>query len=1645
MKTIRICLLLLLPGLFLYSQEDVTITPTHEAGYYSQDILLFAAADRPDVRLYFRFDGAESDWLAFRDPLRLSALPGEERPYRLWLCAHDGSEFVGIRQMDYTIDKRTPSAPEINLSPGEYDESLNLLLDGDEEIFYSVNANILDNPERWENRPIYLDVSESGSERYLVQAFCRDAAGNRSPVVSYDYVLRTPDPEKDIPSLSILSPVSGEFANYQMLYILSRNVEWVRYTLDGKDPVHFGTQYSKPLNLIATGDVQLIVAAKTHTGEILKQSVSFTIRPEYPLKITSDVQSGIHSGPIEIKLYASDEGELHYTFDERTPDISDRLFEESIVINTIPHTLKHTTLRLRTENPDSGWGREYRYFFGIDARTEEIQQPEVAQEAVPEDFSLQIDGVKNGGLQVQLELTSNGRRRVVYEVSADAPAPAPTAESPSPTSRLIVDVPQGMERTVYFSFASVDSEGAVRMEDDTIAVTVDRKPPNRPLLSPAPGTFDYPVDLVISGSGNYRYSLTEDGSVPSEPDVGSLLYQDNLQLSGSEGVRKAYTLKLQGHDDFGNVSEVFGPFQYVIDLETPTLPGIRGIEDGGIYNSKSVVLSLTESEYHVHYTILESAGVLPDPDKDAPELTSTLDFTGEEGEVINYQIKLLPYSSHYKLAGSVSSIEFTIDLKSPDPPSLSGVTDGGRYRGPVTVTAGPTDDGDTVYISHSVDGEDPPDPVTFGQPYESPLIFDVEKGEEHLVILRTVSVSRNGNRSYPDRYYRFTMDKKPPSVPSVSGLPSGGITGSPVEIGFSENAGQVYYSLTEDGSPPLPSIDDEDHAYTSEIVVDGIDGEETTYKIIAIAVDDLGNAGEATEVETFIIDLTPPPDPEAPEVLDFWDGSIRRILVAWDVPYGQTYHYSLDTQTDKFQLYQQSLLLDYAAEIFVKAYSEDLVGNRSEERVFTLYPVRKPEPPTVGGIVTGGIVNTAVNLTVDSPEGIVRYEISLDDILPQDVTPHSLPAPPSMQMNVDPGENHTYRLKFRVYLQENDRVFSDQFYLTFTIDRSPPPPPEVAGIIDGGYYLEQVELRFEPDTPEDMIYYRLYEEAMPGAASYIPYEKAPTVLGTDGEMTAYLVSVYAVDTAGNRSSVERNYRFFLDRKGVYVSASGDDNSPGTREKPFRSIQRAIDFSKDSGRKMVYVAAGEYLIHETVDLQGEFILLGGLSSADWKQTVGITHIIGSKYFEKGRSLILMHGGRIRITHIHIDNPLGIGSSLLKMEAGELEIESSRFSQGSLNRGIEQFDGNLILRDCLLEAVQSSNLVWSEGSRFSAYASTFRGPERGGEFTCLSFDDVEEIRLENVSVSPGGGDITRAIQLNNSTVYLTDSHINGGTGEKNAIVVELTNSRFTADNTVIQCVAGARYGVGILAEESRINLTGCRLELSGRYGTIGVKAGGGVTEIMKSRIHGYYTQEFIYLISVERGQGRFFNNVLTGGEASDSVCVYLSDSQTDWFNNTIIGGTGRTSTIGFRLRSSRKSRFANNILVRRKGTIGSAFHVVGDLPEELKAHCLYGWNLLMEVADGRAGTSASIEELNYVDGKISGGSVDGHISESPFQIFSLTKETDSAEVFSLSPDSSCINTGVDISGPPYNGPLTDWEGETRLEGIGARYDIGADEYR
>jgi hypothetical protein len=1686
----------------LCGEERETLSFSHSSGSYREDIALAMKPQKEGVRVYFSFvtGGSEREeeasWILYREPLELSALPGEERFYLLRVRAVEdqfswetvrgspADEREGLILKEYNlpflIDKRRPLTPRVNMPPGEYNESLALTFEGNDQICYSVNQNVFEQAVPWDRQPVSLPLQKGRSRHYLVQVYSKDKAGNRSPIESLNYDIRESEPERKEPLLKIMSPIPGQFANYQLLFIRSRNLRWIRYSLDNSDPVEKGVLYQGPKNLILTGKISVSVAAETETGEMLRDTVSFEVNPASGSRVVSDVQSGVYDHSLKVGLYAHEDLKLYYNYSERVPGLSDYVYSRSLFIKPIENTVKYTVLRVRPLHGQNGWGPEYRYFYVQDTRSGALEGRDVpssqpsaedsttqsgnseVQQEVADRIAVERRPMHRANGSVILTVRSEQNRKVVYEIAFNSIPPIPNLNSPAAQQKMALSVPFGMEGTFNLRFASIGADGSMTHLEKPVTVEFDRKPPGLPDFSfpPRQEAYDTGFKLVLTGEGTFEYELTDDGTVPPDPTEGSLIFRDYISLEGQYNQRLSYYIKLRCRDELGNASETFGPFLYRIDLREPELPELTGIEDGAVFNQETVTLSLKRSNVHVHYTLSEDGGEPPDPTVNSPILEENLNFSGEKDKVKTIRVKLLPFSQFYQLFGKITSLTFRIDLKKPGLPKLLGVNDGGRYNQPVKITIQPDSVDDTIFVSYSDTGIDPPDPVTSGTRYSEPLGFDCAEGKEVLIELRVAALSKHGNRCEPDLYARFTMDKKPPTDPKVTGIPTGGVSKDSVRIGFESAEGKIYYSISDDGSiPRLPRIDPK-NLFTSLVYLPGKEGEEVIYRIAARAVDELGNTSRGLRINSVTVDRKIPMPPDEPEILDYWNGETRKTIVSWDIPQGYRLYYSLSDPNegkDGFELYTDSLTLDIPTGkdfVDIRAFLEDPAGNRSSVASFVSRPERKPIKPTITGVQDGAVYNSKIAITLDSYEGVIRYELSTDGTPPPPVSSDSPEGKRAMIFDVDPGESLTFRLRIRTFHPDRPELSSDPISVSFVIDKSPPLIPEAIGIENRGYYLGSRVVRFKEQEGE--IFYSISVEHRATAAStdsFNPYEGEFNLEGQEGETILYTLEAYAVDAAGNRSRSNAHYQLHIDRKGIYVSSSGDDDNEGTRDHPFRSIPKGVDYLRRSGRRILYLSAGSYELTDTITLNGDLLIQGGLNPLAWDVVsgAGATSVVAAEDFKESRPLFNVAGGHTVFQNVTFRDPAGRSSSILQLSGGIIELD--RVSVSLQNRaemvGIEQKQGRISLKDCQFEAkdIQMGAHLRSTGGTIEARGCVFKGPSSAVDFTAVSLSGVAESSWEEVEFIPGSGKLTRAVIAKDSSLSLLSCSVTTGEGKNNAVGLDLKNCILKIRDSVIRNSSGAHYSVGLLAVDSKIVVEKSHLQLEGRYGAIGIKTRASTLDVTSSRLQGKKTLEFLYLINQEGGKGRYFNNILEGGTTQDAVCVFLTRTQGDWYNNTILAGTGTNTTHGFHIRESRSLRFVNNILVRQTDRRGHAFYVVGAIPDEIRTNCLFGWESLiyrLERGAGREPVSiADFDDLNYLDYDRNGGPIHKNIQESPDKTFAVAKDG----IYRLAPGSLCVDAGTNVGVSPYDGPTSDIEGERRPAlhiGIKPQYDIGADEY-
>ena len=130
------------PFLFVLYSLDGVISPSHDAGIYSDDFeLSFTAIS--DIDIYYHFEESmDKNDVKYIFPLSLTAMSGESRKYCLVITALDENEIIETRTIEYIIDKDIPNPPVLNKRDGLYNNSITMkFIKNEADIYYSTKSS----------------------------------------------------------------------------------------------------------------------------------------------------------------------------------------------------------------------------------------------------------------------------------------------------------------------------------------------------------------------------------------------------------------------------------------------------------------------------------------------------------------------------------------------------------------------------------------------------------------------------------------------------------------------------------------------------------------------------------------------------------------------------------------------------------------------------------------------------------------------------------------------------------------------------------------------------------------------------------------------------------------------------------------------------------------------------------------------------------------------------------------------------------------------------------------------------------------------------------------------------------------------------------------------------------------------------------------------------------------------------------------------------------------------------------------------------------------------------------------------------------------------------------------------------------------
>ncbi|TFG62815.1 MAG: hypothetical protein E4H36_07115, partial [Spirochaetales bacterium] len=766
------------------------------------------------------------------------------------------------------------------------------------------------------------------------------------------------------------------------------------------------------------------------------------------------------AAPAEITISGSPFFPIYYTLDGTTPDKTAKEYREPFVLDVPKNAEGFITVRAKAISDTGKESEQVTNLISFDTKPPEA--PGVIINKNPE------------GSSAAISISGEPGASVYYTVSyTESPPQQPGIASSVGKNNMSLSIPFGMDTSVRIKACLQDSAGNLSEASESESVILSNRP------QPPPEIEYFSGIVRIKGEGTVYYSLSDTGQTPAVPDAGSEVYQHPLFLSGKKNQITRYVIRAVSVNEYGTRSSVSGTYAFTIDLREPVLPQMRGLADGGIFNSVNPELKFDNilSDLSILYTYTKDGSIPKDPDIESPSAAQSIKFASAEGEEIYYQVKLMPAFLNEKKFGPVTSLTFIIDRRPPVMPALRGFEQNGYLNRSVTVTAVKGAESDNVYLSLSYNEKTPPDPAgPEGMVYTRPLLVDVPDKTESMIRIRIVARDRAGNLTYNPTEYGFVLDRLPPPEPELVSINETAVSNEPILIDFTISRDvSIYYELAKDMKiPAIPTA--KSTKFTEPFYLTGEEGKETTYHLSAIAQDRAGNISSNPPHYTYTIDRKPPEIPSPPQVIavmekgDAGKGSMS-YTIAWSLSQETSIFYSLNESGDfrKYASPFEITLTPAQKDSLIRYFAEDKAGNRSTVQ-FHVAPAPQVMPEKLlAAISDKGVYNKPLVIKSETPYGIIRYELGTQRTPPGKVTKFSPVLKETLSIDSLPGETVTFILNMKQYRDGNDEEGFKEERRTFTIDRTPPAPPIVTGITDGAFYQEDRTVRLSSE--EGFIYY----------------------------------------------------------------------------------------------------------------------------------------------------------------------------------------------------------------------------------------------------------------------------------------------------------------------------------------------------------------------------------------------------------------------------------------------------------------------------------------------------------------------------------------------------------------------------------------------
>jgi hypothetical protein len=830
-------------GLLFAQQESISFSPV--AGAFSKTTYVEISSDS-EAKLMYRFAGSYDDtWMEYKHPLRLSALPGEERVFTLQVKIENknGSKISSYR---YTIDRLKPDAPEIEIAAENGTYFLQFSpQQNDTKIKYWLSSFDTKKFKTWNGESLQVEPGIS------IKAYSEDSAGNSSTVSGRTVRADTPC-RMATPEIELLSPVKGTFANTQWLVVPNaRCYEWIRYSVNGQEPRSNGASYDEPVLIQSTGRVQLRIQAKPYQSDrIQEKSIQYRVNePENDLLMTF---SPLGNDGIVYNLdYFPDPSpengiELYYSLDDSAVSLNHSRLDSPVQVKTSEGMRNYIPYRIGAYDVSESRMHQFRFFYIFDRR-------------VPANPQIKVAASLPFRRPITIEMHSSDGADIYYSTDGSTPDrfsqryTGPISLAPKEVSKLGVIPLQAFAR-----YSNGISSAVVRK-----LLSYDLEIPEAPTYkimkqdsNGADIRIQHPdpeVKIVYAIGYGETPLLQINADSPAIPRI--------FRVDFPSGYSGGAFLRFAAKDKAGNLSSSTTTAKIDVDSVPPPPPVLQR-------NENSIRLQGSGDIYYRINTI----------HSEWQKYQQTIEFEAFQGELTEYRID---YFAQDELGNHSQkrSEHFAIDNRIPSPPKFfsSSRTDIANTTLHIRCIAPYPDV--LIYYQLYRFTEDGPEAGSIDRD-RAPGFDDTQYSEsiqlagsddrEIRYLIKARSYLPTADAWSETVSTEFTIDKKTPQLPNLQQIVGPGLFTEPVTLRIEEplqnqDSWVFIEAKPENDTKPeqidLQTILTEGTPLTQGVVIEGTPGDEISYRIVIAAVDKAGNSSISEPLE-ITIDRKKPNPPE---------------------------------------------------------------------------------------------------------------------------------------------------------------------------------------------------------------------------------------------------------------------------------------------------------------------------------------------------------------------------------------------------------------------------------------------------------------------------------------------------------------------------------------------------------------------------------------------------------------------------------------------------------------------------------------------------------------------------------------------------------------------------------------------------------------